>query len=554
MQTVGYLLAKALLREGFEVFAWQDFQSRIRGGESSFRLVFSDDGARGLPGAYDIIVSLDKKNSIVYGRLLAESGIFLAAPGAEDEGAVVPDLGAFGSDASNKKFLNTAMAASAAALTGISADILENLISEEFASKGSEIVNANIDAARAGFVAAKKIPATKFSPKKSGGDGAKRFLMTGNEALALGAIYGGCRFMAAYPMTPSTGIITYLASTSKRTGIIAIQAEDEIAAVNMAVGASYAGARAMTATSGGGFALMTEGISLAAMTELPIVVVLAQRPGPATGLPTRTEQGELLFALHCSHGEFPRFIFAPADASSAISLIREAFDLSWKYRVPSIVLSDQYLADSYWTVPAGSIGKTLPEKSGTLTNDGRDDFKTYALTPNGISPCAAPGTKGKLVICDSDEHDEQGHLTEDLPTRAAMAEKRWRKFPLMEKEFAPPGIEGDKSAGTILVGWGTSATIAEETSKILSAKGLKSAFVKYERIWPLAVNPVLLDEHRQIVVIENNFTGQFARLLAEKGVRVKMKINRFDGLPFFPEELAQKISAGNFNPRRTDAN
>ncbi|MDI6756595.1 MAG: thiamine pyrophosphate-binding protein [Endomicrobiia bacterium] len=372
--------------------------------------------------------------------------------------------------------------------------------------------------------------------------------MTGNEAVALGSIAGGCRFIAAYPMTPSTGIITYLASTSKRTGITAIQAEDEIAAVNMAVGASYTGERAMTATSGGGFSLMVEGISLAAMTELPLVVVLGQRPGPATGLPTRTEQGELLFALHCAHGEFPRFIFAPTDAASAFRVMRQAFDLSWKYRAPSIVLTDQYLADSYWTVPADTFAILPADESANkaaTAHLGGLGFKTYALTSDGISPQGSLGSENTLVICDSDEHDEHGHLTEDLPTRAAMAEKRWRKFPLMEKEFAPPEIEGDKTSEAILVGWGTSATIAGETSKILSAKGLKSAFVKYEKIWPLAVNPALLDKRKKIVVIENNFTGQFARLLAEMGVRVSAKINRFDGLPFFPEELAQKISAGN---------
>lgn len=544
VQTVGYLLAKTMLRDGFAVFAWQDFQSRIRGGESSFRVVFSDSNGLGLPSAFDIIVSLDKKNSEVYRPLLAGGGIFICAPGAETEGATAVDIGALASDPSKKKFINTAMASAAVSAAGLSADNFKKLLSEEFAAKGAETIASNIEAANAGFSAAAKIlrSANKNldARRKISGAGGKKLLMSGNEALALGAIAGGCRFIAAYPMTPSTGIITYLAATSKRTGVTAIQSEDEIAAVNMAVGASYAGARAMTATSGGGFALMTEGISLAAMMELPLVVVLAQRPGPATGLPTRTEQGELLFALHCSHGEFPRFILAPSDAASAARSMRDAFELSQKYRVPAIVLSDQYLADSYWTVPAEEL--SFPP-SASYESAKPSEYKTYALSPDGVSPQVRLGAQGVTVICDSDEHDENGNLTEDLALRKKMFEKRWRKYPSMEKEFAPPPLGGGKTAETILVGWGTSGAIAEETSRILSGGNRKTAFIKYENIWPLAISPELLDGKREIIVIENNYTGQFARLLSERGVKVSRKINRFDGLPFIPEEVARQISS-----------
>ena len=246
-----------------------------------------------------------------------------------------------------------------------------------------------------------------------------KMLIAGNDAIGLGAVASGCKFYSAYPMTPSTGIMNYIAGKETDYGIIVEQAEDEIAAINMALGASFAGARAMTGTSGGGFALMVEGLSLAAMTETPVVIALGQRPGPATGLPTRTEQGELQFALYTAHGEFPRVIFAPGTPEQAFYLTNKAFDLAEKYQIPVIILTDQYLADSQWTFDGFDTGR-LRYTDYRLRGDAFEklsDYKRHAFTDNGVSPLAVPGDAKHVVVTDSDEHDEEGHIIEDAETR-----------------------------------------------------------------------------------------------------------------------------------------
>lgn len=544
VQTIGYLIAKTLTRYGYYVFAWQDFQSRIRGGASSFRLIISDEPINSLTEKYDILLSLDKSNTPVYLPLLKSDGIAVAE--MEDEKKFLnPPLTKFSLEAGGSKlYINSAAAGVLAGILGVSFEQLKTSLSDEFSKKGEDIVTKNINTAKSGHdwsleicrhircYILKKLPESN------------RLLISGNEAIALGSIAGGCKFISAYPMTPSTGIITYLAQTSNISGVLTQQAEDEIAAINMAIGASYAGARAMTATSGGGFSLMVEGLSLAAMTEIPIVVVLGQRPGPATGLPTRTEQGELLFSLHCAHGEFPRFIFAPSDAEDAFNLMIAAFDLSQKYRVPAIVLTDQYLADSYWTVEnMDSENIKLNDYFSEASNptEIKDDFKTFQITPDGISPRLKPGETRHLVIVDSDEHDEYGHITEDLTIRKKMVEKRWAKFEKMRSEIPAPIMGNTEDAQLIIVGWGSTGKIIEETAKILSNSGMNAGFVKYNHIWPLLIPNELKNTRAKILVVENNYTGQFAQLLENEDVTITDKILKYDGLPFTAEKIAEII-------------
>ena len=273
-------------------------------------------------------------------------------------------------------------------------------------------------------------------------------LINGNQAIGLGALLSGCKFFAAYPMTPATSIMNYLAEKAGEYGIIVEQAEDEIAAINMALGASFGGVRAMTATSGGGFALMNEGLSLAGMTETPIVIAEAQRPGPATGLPTRTEQGDLFFVIHGGHGEFPRVVLAPGTPEQAFHLTNKAFHLSEKYQIPVIVLSDQYLGDSEWTFPGFDPDRLHYEDfrlRGPALN-ALASYKRYAQSDNGVSPLAVPGVSRHLVAVDSDEHDEDGHIIEDSRTRISMVEKRlYHKLPLIREEIAPPSYHGDRA-------------------------------------------------------------------------------------------------------------
>lgn len=376
-------------------------------------------------------------------------------------------------------------------------------------------------------------------------------LISGIEGIALGAIAAGCKFYSAYPMTPSTGIMNYLAAKEKEYGIIVEQAEDEIAAINMALGASFAGARAMTGTAGGGFALMVEGISLAGMTETPVVIALGQRPAPATGLPTRTEQGDLLFAIHAAHGEFPRVVFAPGTPEQAFSLMNRAFDLAEKFQIPAFVIFDQYLADTEWTYDRFDISK-IQVTDYRIRGDAfmrLEQYKRHAFTETGVSDFGVPGDSTNLVVTDSDEHDEEGHIVEDGETRMKMVEKRLlKKMPLIRKEIAAPLLYGSKDPDIIFLCWGSLYGVVREAVDILT-KDMNVAMLHFSEIYPFPETNgfdylALLNNTRNVINIEQNATGQFARLLrAETGYRCIHTINKYDGRPFTVEKLLGELRA-----------
>jgi 2-oxoglutarate ferredoxin oxidoreductase subunit alpha len=375
-------------------------------------------------------------------------------------------------------------------------------------------------------------------------------LIAGVDAIGFGAVASGCKFLSAYPMTPSTGIMNYLAGKEKEFGIVVEQAEDEIAAMNMALGASFAGVRAMTATSGGGFALMVEGLSLAAMTETPVVIGLGQRPGPATGLPTRTEQAELQFALYTAHGEFPRIILAPGTPEQAVFLTNKAFDLTEKYQVPAFVIFDQYLADTQWTYAEIDL-KKLVYNDYRLRADalaGLSGYKRHAYTESGVSPLAIPGESNHVVVTDSDEHDEDGHIDEDAGTRKSMVEKRiLKKLPLIRREIMPPLLYGPDKPEVVLVGWGSTFGIIKEAVDELSPNR-NVAMLHFSEIYPFPQTDrfdylSLLNSARKTICIENNATGQFARLMrAETGYVFTSAIQRYDGRPFTLEGLLGELN------------
>jgi len=373
-----------------------------------------------------------------------------------------------------------------------------------------------------------------------------RILIGGVEAIALAGIAAGVQFYSAYPMTPSTGVLNFMAQHADQFGIVVEQAEDEIAAINMCLGASYAGARAMTATSGGGFALMVEGLALAGMTETPIVIALGQRPGPATGLPTRTEQGELWFALHAGHGEFPRLVFAPGDPEEAFYLTFRAFNLADKYQTPALVLYDQYLADMLMTTPRFDFSDLRIERHLAAEEDlgAGYQYARYRLTETGISPRAIPGTPEVVVEVDSDEHDEHGHIIEDAETRRAMVDKRLRKQIGMEAETLPPLLSGDEKPEVLLVGWGSTKGCLAEAADLLRQEGLKVAHLHCRQVWPFPQEPVqaALETAQHCYVVENNATGQLRQLIRrETGREIEGLITRYDGRPFSPAGIAAAV-------------
>lgn len=561
IQTVGDTLAKVFSRSGFHVFTHQDYESRVRGGHNFFQLRFSDQPVMSSRNRIDLLTSFDKEGLLLYGNELAENGKIIcdaSAVGLPPNSPLrtanfidIPFNSLATGHGSSKIMVNTVATGAILGLFGLDLSILLSILSETFKKKGDDIIKANTEAAMAGYAfAAKacvdcsfKIPTT---PPSEG-----NMLIAGINAIGFGAVTAGCKFYIAYPMTPSTGIMNFLADKSEDYGIIVEQAEDEISAINMALGASFAGVRAMTGTAGGGFALMVEGLSLAGMTETPIVIALGQRPAPATGLPTRTEQGDLLFALHTAHGEFPRIIFAPGSPEQAFYLMNKAFDLAEKYQLPVIVIFDQYLADTQWTYKGFDLSR-LKYSDYRLRGEAIQNlsaYKRHAFTDNGVSPLAIPGDSRHLVITDSDEHNEEGHMIEDAATRIKMVNKRlFKKLPFLREELAPPLLYGNADPDIVVVCWGSSYGVTKEAVEVLAASK-KIAMLHFSEIWPFPPTDkfdylALLKKASVTICMENNATGQFSRLMkAETGFEFHKNINRYDGRPFLLEELTGEINA-----------
>jgi len=434
VQSVGMILAKTMARRGLYIFADQDYESRVRGGHNFFRIRVSDSRVLALSEKLDILVALNNESIDLHTGELNDDGIIIY-DGEQTKVEVkgnkyfnVPLVRLAEDTVQNKLMSNTVAAGAVVGLTDCDFDLLATVLKQEFARHGEKVTEENVAAAKAGFGLAREHGKRKTGKNPQPLSRSKRqLLLNGNEAIALGAMVGGCKFIAGYPMTPASSILEYMADKGRQYSVAAVHVEDEIAAINMAVGAAYTGVRAMVATSGGGFCLMVEGLALAGMTETPVIAVLGQRPGPATGLPTRTEQGELWFALHSGHGEFPRAVLAPATAEEAFHSIIKAFNLAEKYQTSVIVLTDHHLASSYTTVDRFDLKQVKIDRGELLSNKEADsitDYKRHLVTNSGISPRALPGQGKALVVTDSDEHDEAGHMIEDAGTRNQQNLKR----------------------------------------------------------------------------------------------------------------------------------
>ncbi len=563
IQTIGDTLGRVFSRAGYHVFTHQDYESRIRGGHNFFQIRFSDMPVTASRDRIDVIVALDKESIALHENELTENGQIIYDSSAlkqkyeRPQFFDVPFVNLAVEHGGNKIMANTVATGAVLGMIGMELDILLGIIKDVFKKKGEDIITANIAAAMAGHdFAVKQCLRCSFSVAPLS---EPKMLISGIDAIGFGAVASGCKFYSAYPMTPSTGIMNYIANKEKEYGIIVEQAEDEIAAINMALGASFAGVRAMTGSSGGGFALMVEGLSLAAMTETPIVIALGQRPGPATGFPTRTEQAELQFAMYTAHGEFPRVIFAPGTPEQAFYLTNKAFDLAEKYQIPAFILFDTYLADSEWTFPGFDL-KRIKYKDYRLRGDAfrnLKEYKRHAFTDTGVSPLGVSGDATHLVVTDSDEHDEEGHIVEDAETRIKMVNKRlFKKLPLIKQEIEPPALYGDTKPEIVLVGWGSTYGVMKEAIDELSpphpplGKGGEEggiAMLYFSEIFPFPLTDKfdylkVLNNAKLAICIENNATGQFARLMrAETGYEFKVKINKFDGRPFLLEELIDGI-------------
>lgn len=541
IQVVGGVLAEAVAAQGYAVFAWQELESRIRGGHSRFSLRIGERARNAPLERADLLLALNDGAAGKYRPLVKEGGLLVTPSEGEDGALAVPFAEIAEEELGKKLYANTVAVGFLAAAVGLAPECLDHALERRFGSKGDEVLQANRKAVEAGRRLAQERCGDRCPwdlPRRKD----RYFLVDGHTSLALGAARAGCRFMSAYPMSPSTGIITYLAREQERLGVFVEQAEDEIAAVNMAIGASYAGARSMTATSGGGFSLMVEALSLAGMTETPLVVVLAQRPGPATGLPTRTAQGDLLFAVHAGHGEFPKVVLAPSDPVDAFHQTVRAFNLADRFQVPVILLTDQLLAESLFSVGDPEVGRSSPELH--LADPAElEDYRRYRFTAGGVSPRLYPGQSEHLVAADSDEHDEAGHITEDLAgTARPMMEKRLAKLEGLRSAIRPPEEAGVEEAEHVLVGWGSSREAVGEAVELLRRDGVRVGRIHFTELWPLP--EYRFPEGKRYWTVESNATGQLARLLrSEYPVELQGRVSRYDGLPLTAEAIRSQFHA-----------
>jgi len=547
IETVTDIIIKVLKTTEYNVFSCKEYMSRIRGGSNSSTIRVSSTEVSSYIDKIDFLIMLSPNLTEHLEKRINEETFILY-----DETFKNLSLNKFkkhslpltskAQEIGGKIFSNIIAAGVIFGIFEIEISFIEEFIKKSFSDKSPDIIQKNIQAVKTGIEIGKNFTNNNGLSVNIKKDELvkEKILTTGNEAVALGCIAGGCDFIASYPMSPSTEVLTYLSQKSDEFNIIVEQSEDEIAAINMGLGAWFAGSRAMISTSGGGFALMTEGVSLCGMVESPMVIHLAQRPGPATGLPTRTEQADLNLALYSGHGEFPRIILAPGTPEDAFYLAQNTFNLADKFQVPVFLLTDQYMLESSSLCSAFNLNQTENKDSIIKTDN---DYKRYKLTDDGISPRGIPNYGEGLVKLDSDEHDEEGHITEDLDLRVKMVDKRLKKLESMKKEVYKPELFGDENYKTLLIGWGSTYSAIKEALKVINNSDV--AFLYFKQVYPLPENILMyLEKAKNTICIENNATGQFASLIRqETGFNIHHKILKYNGLPFSVEELTNKINA-----------
>lgn len=548
VHSISLPLGKALVRHGAHVFASQDYQSRIRGGHLFNVIRVADEPLMSPREGVDILVALNQETVALHREEVSPGGIVIfdesvvkEAPQGVKSLALSPDTLLPDTKAGDIA-VNAGACGAILGLLQVPVDGLLALLEETFAAKGKEVAGWNRRAAQRGFELGKQ-QGHPFSLAHVAKPAEPRFLISGHEAVALGALASGLNFISGYPMTPWTSLFNAVSQRALEWGVVVEQAEDEIAAMNMAVGASFAGARAMTGTSGGGFCLMTETVGLTAMTETPLVCVVAMRPGPSTGLPTRTSQGDLEFVLFAGQDDSPRALLAPGTPAQGYAVAARAFDLAERYQVPVFILTDQFFADSQATHTAADFPPVQVE-SAVISGPAETPYERYALTESGVSPRRLPGFGPELVVADSDEHTPDGHLTEDLVVRVQMHDKRLRKLKSMVKELDGVTIAGQADAPLALLCWGSGYGPAKEAMARLKRAKAQARLVHLSELWPFPKEPVLkaLRGARKVVSVEANATGQLNRLLRmETGLTADHLILRYDGRPFTPEYILREL-------------
>ncbi len=552
----GRTLGRVFARAGYNVVGYPEYPSLIRGGHNAYQVLVSDEKVNSPRQKVDVVIAVNKEAVLFHKDNLNENGILIYDATIDDEKfsiredikkVKIPAMKIINEIKASPKMKNTVFVSSALAVVDFPLEIFLQMLKEEFSRKGEEIVKQNQEVAKKAYQYVKENIPSKI---KLGKRGEATPYFSGNEAVGLGAIKAGLKFYSGYPMTPASSLLHFLIARAKQHNLVVFQTEDEIAAINAAVGANFAGKRAMTGSSGGGFALMTETIGMAALAETPIVIFLAQRTGPSTGMPTWTEQADLYQALGASQGDFLRIILAPGTTEEAFYLTGEALNLAEIYQLPVILMSDKFLAESHFTTKVDP--SKIKIKRGKLVTEGLPElkpgerFKRYELTEDGISRRTIPGVKNGEHVATSYEHEEDSFTTEHFEERSKQVRKRWHnKLKLIKnEELTKPSLYGD---GEIAIAvWGSQLLPALDAQKMLEKEGIKVAIIHFKWLYPLFKENIspLWEKFKHIIMFENNSTAQFSRLLrGETALFPDVRVLKYNGRPFFPEQIKEAVKS-----------
>jgi len=560
--TPGDIFAKIFSRRGLHLNAYNAYQSIIRGGHTFLTIRTGPESVTNMGDRIDLLIPLNQDSMDRHLQLLTPGAACIynsdtIKPGSASDGVQLCPLpvSELVDITRNKVAQNTLAMGAGLHMMGIGFQALEDVIREQFKKKGEAVIAENVGVARAGFDYAAAHFAAFANPLPKTEN--RYAILSGNTAMAMGGAAAGVKFYCAYPMSPSTGVLHWMAAHARKAGIMVRQVEDEIGVINMTIGAAHAGVRAMCATSGGGFALMSEGLGMSAMIETPVVVINCQRAGPSTGVPTKTEQGDLWQMLGAAFGDYPRVIAAPLDIGDCFKLIPEIFNIADRFQCPGLVLCDLLLSEGRLSVDPKDLDFGPPIERGELITGANGassgvasngDYKRYKFTESGISPRAIPGVPGHIHTVATDEHMEDGVLISDEFTnpvkRRAMMEKRMRKVAGIEAAVPRPTLFGPRDADVTLIGWGSTKGVIEESCELLNDQGISASQLQIRWLVPLHGDAILetLKDSRHTIIVENNYSGQFARYLrSETSFVPDGHIRKYDGEPFMPHHIVEAV-------------
>lgn len=554
---MGLTLSRALKASGLNVFTYNDYPSLIKGGHNMITIRADSDKVFCQSHDLDLVLALNKEGVMLHQHLLTSNGAIIY----DGEKIVLTDeekkrsdikfisvpMLSIATNAGNPIYLNTVGMGTLFGFLDMDLEVLNSLLRKAFANKGEQVISKNIEVAKLGFDYVKQNYKEPFKIKIEKQALKKDVLISGNDAVCVGAIKGGVKFVGEYPMSPSSSVLHFMAAHEREFGLIVKHTEDEISAINMIIGASFAGVRSMTATSGGGFSLMVEGLGLAGLSETPIVILEVQRCGPATGLPTYTEQSDLIFAINASQGEFPLVVVAPGDVQECFDYGFEAFNIAERVQTPVIILSDKYLGEATCTLPRFDDSKLRVDRGKIASDEQMSkavNFKRHELTSDGVSTRCFPGQKNGMHVCSSYEHDETGFSNENPLNRINQINKRAKKLELITEGELAPKIIGDSTANTTIVCWGSTKMPAQEALKILKAEGIKAKIMQ-----PIFLNPFpakkvkqVLESSKHVLLVEGNSTGQLGRLIREQtGLSIEHSYLKYDGRPLEGIDIANHV-------------